>query len=211
VLDRRTTRFRLLTVAGRRLTDFEQVLLGLIAAAPSTGYDLKQRFAVTPLGVYQPSSGALYPALRRLELRGMLRGEPVGHGQARRRFVYHLTEQGRTAHAAWVRQPVSPATVAADLPMHLMRFVMMERLLSRAEVLGFLASLRDALAAFLEQVESHAAAAALEYQGGHPALALDHGISMYAASLAWTKRTITILARQEQGSALAGNSHLAEQ
>jgi DNA-binding PadR family transcriptional regulator len=206
--------FRLLTVAGRRLTDFEQVLLGLIAAAPSTGYDLKQQFAITPLGVYQPSSGALYPALRRLELRGLLRaerGEPVGDGRARRRFVYRITEQGRATHAAWVREPVNPATVAAELPMHLMRFVMMERLLSRAEVLGFLASLRDALAAFLEQVESYAAGAALEHERGHPALAVDHGISMYAASLAWTKRTINTLARQEPGSALNGNGHLAQQ
>jgi DNA-binding PadR family transcriptional regulator len=185
-------------MAGRRLTDFEQVLLGLIAAAPSTGYDLKQHFAATPMGVYQPSSGALYPALRRLELRGLLlRAEPEGSGQARPRFVYHLTEQGRTAHAAWVSQPVNPATIAADLPLHLMRFVMMEPLLSRAAVLGFLADLRDALASFLAGLENYAASAGLDYDGRHTALALDHGISMYDASLAWTKRTINILASQE--------------
>jgi DNA-binding PadR family transcriptional regulator len=46
-----------------RLTDFEQVLLGLICMGPSSGYDLKRAFSTTPLGVYQPSSGALYPAL----------------------------------------------------------------------------------------------------------------------------------------------------
>lgn len=182
---------------GRRLTDFEQVLLGLIAAAPSTGYDLKHHFAVTPLGLYQPSSGALYPALRRLELRGLLRAEPEGNSHARPRFVYHITEQGRTAHDAWVRQPVGPATVAADLPLHLMRFVMMERLLSREEVLMFLADLRDALAAFLAGLENHAAAAAREYDGLHTSLALDHGISSHAACLAWIKRTINILASQE--------------
>lgn len=44
-----------------RLTGFEQVLLGMIFLQPSTGYDLKRRFATTPLGVYQPSSGALSP------------------------------------------------------------------------------------------------------------------------------------------------------
>jgi DNA-binding PadR family transcriptional regulator len=201
-------------VAGRQLTDFEQVLLGLIAAAPSTGYHLKHQFAVTPLGVYRPSSGALYPALRRLELRGLLRaerGQTAGDGPVRRRFVYHITEQGHAAHAAWVRQPVNPATVAADLPLHLMRFVMMERLLTRAEVLGFLAELRDALAAFLDLIEEYAATEAPGLEGGHAALALDHGISLHAASLAWTKRTINALARKEPGSALAGNGQLAEQ
>jgi len=186
-------------MAARRLTDFEQVLLGLIAAAPSAGYDLKQQFAMTPLGVYQPSSGALYPALRRLEHAGLLRaerGEPDGNGRARRRFVYHITEPGRAAHVAWVRQPVDPQTVGTDLPLHLMRFVMMEGLLPREEVLGFLADLRDALAAFLDKLETYAAELGPTLGGHHPGLALDHGISAHVASLAWTKRTIIVLAGQ---------------
>jgi hypothetical protein len=54
-------------MAGRQLTSFEQILLGLTCMAPASGYDLKRIFAATPMGVYQPSSGALYPALRRLE------------------------------------------------------------------------------------------------------------------------------------------------
>jgi DNA-binding PadR family transcriptional regulator len=184
-------------MAGRQLTDFEQVLLGTIVRAPSTGYDLKQTFATTPLGVYQPSSGALYPALRRLERRGLLRAEPDardGQAPSRRRYVYHITEQGRAAHAAWVRKPVNPATVSQDLPLHLMRFVMMEPLLPRAEVLAFLADLRDALAGFLEAVEGYAASA--RFEDRHSPLALDHGIAAHAASLAWVKRTINSLVRE---------------
>jgi DNA-binding PadR family transcriptional regulator len=189
-------------MAGRRPTDFEQVLLGAIARAPSTGYDLKQQFATTPLGVYEPSSGALYPALRRLERRGMLRaepGEPADQTATRRRYVYTITEQGREAHAAWVRQPVDPATIARDLPLHLMRFVMMEPLLPRAEVLAFLADLRDALAGLLEGLEAYAASAPVEDR--HPPLALDHGIALFTASLAWAKRTFNALAREPDGAA----------
>src|ERR1700728_3256862 len=164
-------------MAGRQLTEFEQVLLGMIAAAPSTGYDLKQAFATTPLGIYQPSSGALYPALRRLERRGLLRAEPDS-----------------PAHAAWIRQPVNPATIASDMPLHLMRFVMMEWVLPPDEVVAFLADLRDALAAYLDGLERYAAAAG--FQERHPSLALDHGIALYTASLAWTKRTMNILSRE---------------
>jgi DNA-binding PadR family transcriptional regulator len=187
-------------MAVRELTEFEQVLLGMIAAAPSTGYDLKQAFATTPLGVYQPSSGALYPALRRLERRGLLCAEQAAadHERSRRRFVYHLTEEGRAAHAAWVRLPVDPATVTTDLPLHVMRFVMMERAAPRADVLAFLADLRDALAASLEQLEAYAAAT--NPPGRHVPLALDHGIATYAASLAWTKRTINALSREPAGT-----------
>jgi DNA-binding PadR family transcriptional regulator len=62
-------------------------LLGLIFIQPATGYDLKRRFATTSTGVYQPSSGALYPALDRLERRGLLASEapPADGGRLRRR------------------------------------------------------------------------------------------------------------------------------
>ena len=62
-------------MTGRQLTSFEHILLGLICLAPSSGYDLKRMFAATPMGLYQPSSGALYPALRRLELIGLVQAQ----------------------------------------------------------------------------------------------------------------------------------------
>src|SRR5260370_5704881 len=169
-------------MAGRQPPDLDQGRLGALPRAPSTGYDLKQEFATTPLGVYQPSSGALYPALRRLERRGLLRaepGQPGDHAGARRRYVYQITEQGREAHVAWVRQPVDPATIARDLPLHMMRFVMMEPLLPRAEVLAFLADLRDALAGRINGAVWYAAAAPFEDR--HSPLALDHGIATFTA------------------------------
>jgi DNA-binding PadR family transcriptional regulator len=190
-------------MAVRQPTEFEQVLLGMIAAAPSTGYDLKHEFATTPLGVYQPSSGALYPALRRLERQGLLCAEPnvpADRERSRRRFVYHITEQGHAAHVAWVRRPINPDTITRDLPLHLMRFVMMERVASRAEVLAFLADLRDALAACLDGLEGYLAATSFPER--HTPLALDHGIAAYAASLAWTKRTIDVLSRERADSTL---------
>ena len=70
-------------MAARQLTQFEHILLGLICQSPSSGYDLKRMFAVTPMGVYQPSSGALYPALRRLELKGLVRAQKGRRSQPR--------------------------------------------------------------------------------------------------------------------------------
>ncbi len=89
---------------------------------------------------------------------------------------------------------MNPATITGDLPLHLMRFVMMEPLIPRADVLAFLADLRDALAACLDGLETYAAATSFEDQ--HTPLALDHGIATYTASLAWAKRTINLLARE---------------
>jgi PadR family transcriptional regulator AphA len=177
-----------------RLTSFEHVLLGMIFIQPSTGYDLKRRFATTPIGVYQPSSGALYPALDRLERRGLLRSEaprPTVGGRLRR--LYHLTEDGRQAHLGWVREPVVPETVAQDLGLHLLRFAMMARVLPEDEVVEFLASLRAALAGFVASLEQSASATEA---GGDPyaGLAVEHGLAVHRASLAWADEAISRLA-----------------
>ena len=182
---------------GRQLTSFEHILLGLICAAPSSGYDLKRMFAATPMGLYQPSSGALYPALRRLEQQGLVQAHSSEAAQsARHRRVYEPTETGRAVHISWLRTPVQPATVAGELGLHLMRFVMMEHLLSPAEVLTFLHSFAGALEAFTAQLEKYAAAADLP--GRHPRLALDHGLAVHQASLRWAEHAIAALSAQAQ-------------
>jgi len=180
-------------MTGRQLTPFEHILLGLICLAPSSGYDLKRIFAATPMGLYQPSSGALYPALRRLELRGMVQAQaPASQtGQpARHRRVYEPTQTGQAAHLSWLRTPVEPATASRDLGLHLMRFVMMEHLLPPEEVLSFLQDLADALTALTTQLELYAVA---DLTDRHPRLALDHGLAVHRASLRWTKHTIALL------------------
>ena len=93
-------------MGGRHLTPFEHILLGLICAEPSSGYDLKRIFAATPMGIYQPSSGTLYPALHRLEQKGLVEAQdPAAPGgrPVRRRRVYQPTQTGRAAHLAWLR------------------------------------------------------------------------------------------------------------
>src|SRR6516164_9750035 len=120
--------------AGRPLTDFEQVLLGLIASEPRSGYGLKKLFSASPASVYQPSPGALYPALRRLEDRGLLQAEKKVSSGRRAQRLYQVTEAGRAVHLDWLRQPVTPDTVVADLGLHIMRFALMEHNLPREAV-----------------------------------------------------------------------------
>jgi DNA-binding PadR family transcriptional regulator len=183
---------KLLIMAEPQLTPFEHILLGLVCLSPASGYDLKQQFATTPMGVYQPSSGSLYPALRRLEAKGLLEAVAGPGESARNRRVYEPTQAGRAAHATWLRTPVEVSTVGRDLGLHLMRFVMMEHAFSRQEVLGFLGDLHDALAAFTTGLERYAAATA-RLGDRHPGLALDHGLAVHRASLQWTRHAIATL------------------
>jgi DNA-binding PadR family transcriptional regulator len=180
-------------MAADQLTSFEHVVLGLICLSPSSGYDLKRIFATTPMGLYQPSSGTLYPALRRLEAKGLVQAKPpdgAAHS-ARHRRVYEPTRAGRTAHLAWLRTPVEPATASRDLGLHLMRFVMMEHMVAREEVLGFLHELKDALLALTTGLERYMATA--QFNELHPRFALDHGLAVHRTSLHWAERTIAAL------------------
>ena len=195
-------------MADRQLTQFEHILLGLICLQPSSGYDLKRRFALTPIGVYQPSSGALYPALRRLDRMGLVRAQdqsqPAGQ-QARHRRGYESTPSGRAAHLSWLRAPVTPATVARDLGLHLMRFVLMEHELPREEVLAFLHDLAGALSAFTAGLEPYAAA---DTPPGHEhaRLAVEHGLATYRASLRWVAQAISALSDPGGASDPAGTA-----
>lgn len=194
---------KLAIVTERPLTDFEQVLLGMLVSEPLSGYELKKLFTATPAAVYQPSSGALYPALRRLEERGLLRAEAaVPAGRSRR--VWHPTEAGLAEHLSWVRQPVQPGRIAHDLDLQLMRFVLMEPLLPREEVLAFLASLIDALEQWVEGMEAYVAGPGRHLPGRHPLLALRHGIVIHQASLDWARATAAELAAEPPTRPAAG-------
>ena len=164
-------------------------MLAYIVRSPESGYGLKRLFSATPAGVYRPSPGALYPALRRLVARGLITVEnDEGQAGHRPRKLYRVTEAGRAAHVDWLRRPVDQASVASNLGLHIMRFAMMQGKLDRQEVLTFLKDLAAGLRAFIEGVERYLAE---DVPPGriHAALALQHGVAVHRASLAWAVAT----------------------
>jgi len=146
----------------------------------------------------------LYPALRRLEERGLLRAEQQVSSGRRALRLYQVTDAGLAVYLEWLRRPVVPETVTADLGQHLMRFSLMENYLERAEVMAFLADLGDALDGFVAGVEQFAASrqGAL---GQHALLALEHGIATHRASLEWVRSAMAALG-ETSDAALAAQS-----
>jgi PadR family transcriptional regulator, regulatory protein AphA len=143
--------------------------------------------------VYNPSPGALYPALRRLVERGLLSVRDTVSAGGRALRLYRVTEAGEGAHLNWLRQPVDPATVANDFGLHLMRFALMEDKVEREEVLTFLKDLADALDGFVSGVERYLATEA-QADRRHAVLALEHGIAVHRASLEWIRAAMAALA-----------------
>ena len=110
------------------------------------------------------------------------------------------TEDGRQAHLGWVRAPVVPETVSQALGLHLLRFVMMADVLPEDEVVRFLASLRAALAGFVTALEQVSAGPDLG-ENLAARLAVEHGLAVHRASLAWAEQAITTLAGRTAASA----------
>src|SRR5438874_258259 len=84
-----------------------RVILGMIAFGRTTGYDIKQLVDKSTRHFWAASYGQIYPELKRLEERGLIRGrsEPSG---GRARTVYELTDAGRTALLAWLASDAEP-------------------------------------------------------------------------------------------------------
>ncbi len=168
----------------RDLTDLEQTLLGLLALAPMSGYDVKKAFASSPLARYSPSSGGLYPALRRLERLGLLTARIERSGEIRARRVFTPTAAGLAELDSWLQQPVDRGLVAQRMEYAMMRFALMETRASREQVVAFLEALREAVRLHLAELESYAATAK-PAASLHQRLSIEHGVAVYRARLSW--------------------------
>jgi DNA-binding PadR family transcriptional regulator len=171
-----------------RLTTFECAILGLVGMSPMAGYDIHRVFATTPLAHFSSSPGAIYPALRRLERRGLLDADLDTRREARPRRVYSLTEAGEEALEAWLRQAVTREELIRGAGAPILRFALAEGRLSKTEVLDYLDSYRSVVESYLEELAEY-----VEDMAGsellHGRLALDHGVRGYRSELEWVKST----------------------
>ena len=83
------------------------IVLQLLRSEPTNGYDLSLRIQAISSDVLQVNAGSLYPALYRLEERGLIRAEWQETPSGRRAKVYSLTASGRKQladqRATWER------------------------------------------------------------------------------------------------------------
>ena len=73
----------------------ELVVLQLLKAEPTNGYDLSLRIQAVTRDVLNVNAGSLYPALYRLEKRGLVRAHWAETESGRRAKVYSVTKAGQ--------------------------------------------------------------------------------------------------------------------
>lgn len=73
----------------------EILILKTLSLGPNHGYGIGRRLRERSADAFQVEEGALYPALRRMEKRGLLRAEWDNTETGREAKFYHLTERGQ--------------------------------------------------------------------------------------------------------------------
>jgi len=105
----------------RKTTDLVQgtldmLILKTLALEPMHGYGIGLRLEQISQGVFRVNAGSLFPAFRRLERDGLIKGEWRATENHRRAKYYALTAQGRATLRRETRQwEVQTAAIARIL------------------------------------------------------------------------------------------------
>ena len=168
-------------------------ILGLVAMHPQSGYDLKKVFETTPMGNFSSSPGAIYPALKSLEKKGWIRGEPENTKSLRPRQVYSLTDEGDAILSSVLEKPVTHEDLIWHFDLVMLRFAFIDRL-GNEQALRFLREFQNESEAYVRHLEE---IRGQMQQNMSPCgrLALEHGIQGTRGSARWAKKAIEELSK----------------
>ncbi|HWD54875.1 MAG TPA: PadR family transcriptional regulator [Acidimicrobiales bacterium] len=161
------------------LTPQDYVVLGMVRLGAGTGYEIKQMVELSIRFFWTISHVQIYPALRHLEVDGLIEGRDEPRGKRQRR-VYDITTAGERALAGWVAEAAPMPFELRDLGLVKLFFA---DVLADADAAALLAAVRArseqrvlALQA-IEPVASDADAQGARY----PGLTLRLGIAFHQA------------------------------
>jgi DNA-binding PadR family transcriptional regulator len=80
-----------------------KVILGMLAARPRSGYEIKTLVDSSARFFWAASYGQIYPELKRMKNAGLITGADASKG-ARQRTVYKLTAKGKRAAREWIER-----------------------------------------------------------------------------------------------------------
>ncbi len=83
----------------------EYIILGFLMYGDISGYDLKQLMKRSTSYFYDASFGSIYPALKRLEQKGMVTYSESIEGNKLKK-VYQIKDSGKECFMKWIKEPI---------------------------------------------------------------------------------------------------------
>jgi DNA-binding PadR family transcriptional regulator len=166
-------------------------ILGLLAQEPMSGYDIKRFLKGLSWLIGTPGGGSLYPILRALWQDDLVAVEIVPGMDRPPRKIYSITEAGHQALQAWIEQPIM---ANASLKAFVMRLLLADSH-SHASLNAHLRQRRAQVAAHHATLVGGLGPPRSRLNLGQR-LALDYGLALAKAELAWLETTLDQLRRQ---------------
>jgi PadR family transcriptional regulator AphA len=163
-------------------------ILGLLTRQPMSGYDVKRFLKSLGWLIDSPSFGSPYPALHALLEDGLVTVETLSRQDKPPRKIYSITERGGQTLQEWMDRPVAPGV---SLKAFVMRLVLASNL-SRTGLVAHLEQRHSQVAAHQLALEQAAQATDHDMDLGER-LALEYGLAVAAAELAWLDRALAQL------------------
>ena len=171
-------------------------ILGLISLEPVSGYDIRKIFQTTPMGYFSTSPGAIYPALKRLEESGLIRGNIIRKHTLRPKRIYSLTNMGRKTLKEILAQPLTQKDVIWRLEEMILRFTYIGNILGREQSIRFLTELASQIDQYLPVLRKNLTIQK-ELKNINGGYALEQGIGKYEATAKWARRVICDLKKRD--------------
>lgn len=169
-----------------RLTDDEGTFLALlIRTEPATAYQLAKVYAESPVSNFGVSKGKIYPLIKRLKERRLLRSGRVEDLRGTEKLA--VTALGREAVRRWVLE-IRPNHLLLEDPLRTK--VQSFGLLSDEEQLEWIASAEATLQEKLAEVRDYAESVTVPYKEQ----VVDNAVSAIRTRIAWldrVRRTLT--------------------
>lgn len=169
-------------------TTLEFSILGLLSFAPRSGYDLMHIFETTAIGNYSSSPGAIYPALGRLEKRGLVEGVVDDSQALRPKKVFRPTADGDKTLRRWLKARITKDDVQRRLDELLLKFAF-HSLLDRQATRDFLDGLAGTTDEYLADLRAQRKIFS-DDDPPHGRMAFEFGIERYRACARWARRTL---------------------
>lgn len=190
----------------------DHILLGLLRQ-PASGYELKRVFDEGIGHFWAAELSQIYPTLKRLEKRRLLRARKAASQRGPGKRIYQTTAVGQAALRDWLE---SGPQLGDERFAYLAQVYFMDELGDANKTLRFVLRLRESVARKLEalqQIESHWAEQDSRYPDQLPAfdfhvqLTLRMGLLTLAAKLKWCDESIRrVRARTEHAEKRNGAS-----
>ena len=176
-----------------RSASLRHTILGLLTQQPMSGYDIKRVAESLGWLVGGPSFGSLYPALNGLEKDGLVTMRLEVRQKKPSRKIYSITDAGRHMLKEWINRPTGSN---ASLKAFVMRLILADNL-SQAGLIAQLYQRRSQITANRAALENSTTLTDDRANSGQR-LALEYGLALANAELAWLDSTLDRLSRQPQ-------------